>query len=289
MPQVDSVQDRGQVFLPLSLNGSYPHYFLLDTGAGVSAIDEKVARHLDLPEVGKVELAGTAGILQVSQVRIARLTPLRRVRPVDELAWYGLTPTRQDLSAFEVPMPETPEAGLLGNDFLQSFVVEIDFLPPSVQISRATGFPPAGVDPERFLPFRLDANTIVRVKATLDGWMEVDLRVDTGSRDQSVPEPYLNITTAMWDLLRERNSRHALHDTLTAIGVGGPVHLNVGRISSLEVGPLRFENPSVVIQPRQGYFARSDAVGFIALNLFQPLGWVTFDYPAGKLYLGPGR
>ena len=54
---------------------------------------------------------------------------------------------------------------------------------------------------------------------------------------------------------------------------------------SFDIGPLHFDNPRVVVQPQLGYFARPDAVGFIALNLFEPGGWLTFDYPNGRLYL----
>ena len=38
MPIVDCVYERGQFFLPLSLNGAGPHHFIFDTGAGVSAV-----------------------------------------------------------------------------------------------------------------------------------------------------------------------------------------------------------------------------------------------------------
>ena len=75
------------------------------------------------------------------------------------------------------------------------------------------------------------------------------------------------------------------HDELKANGIGGEVKLQVARITSFDIGPLHFDNPSVVVQPPVGYFASGDAVGFIALNLFEPGGWVTFDYPNGRLYL----
>jgi hypothetical protein len=67
--------------------------------------------------------------------------------------------------------------------------------------------------------------------------------------------------------------------------MGGEVTLQVARVTSFDVGPLHFDNPRVVIQPAVGYFARPDAVGFIALNLFEPGGWLTLDYPNGRLYL----
>ena len=285
MPIVDCVYERGQFFVPLSLNGSAPHYFIFDTGAGISAVDAGLSAELRLPRIAHTELAGTAGTMMVDQVRIARTEPLRRGRGIDDLAWYGLTPTTQDLSAFVVPIPNTREAGLLGNDYLQSFVVQMQFNPPLLEIGRPTGFVPAGVDPNHFVPFWLDDNTIVRVKGTLDGWMNVDLRFDTGSATMTIDRPYLNITAAMWQALRDRHPEYAVNQTLTATGIGGKVTLEVAQIGSLDVGPLHFDSPSVVIQPPVGYFASPDAVGFIALNLFEPSGWLTFDFPNGRLYL----
>jgi len=208
MPIVDCVYDRGQFFLPLSLNGSPPQYFIFDTGAGVSAVDAALADELGLPKVAHTELAGTAGILEVDQVRIARIMPLCRGRGVAELSWYGLTPTKQDLSAFHVPVPGAHEAGLLGNDYLQSFVVSLRFSPAIVEISRPTGFTPAGVDPGRYIPFFLDNATIVRVSGVLDGWMEVPLRLDSGSATMTIDGPYVNVTANMWRALREHHPEY---------------------------------------------------------------------------------
>src|SRR6185295_15711413 len=115
MPIVDCIFDRGQFFLPMSLNGSSPHYFILDTGAGISAVDAGLAAELRLPTIARTELAGTAGVMTVDQVRIGRIAPLRRGRTVDVLAWYGLAPTVNDLGAFKVPLEGVREAGLLGN------------------------------------------------------------------------------------------------------------------------------------------------------------------------------
>jgi hypothetical protein len=284
MPIVDCVYERGQFFLPLALNGSAPHHFIFDTGAGVSAVDAELAAALALPKVGHTELLGTAGVIEVDQVRIAVTTPLSRGRGVTELSSFGLTPTTQDLSAFHVPVDGGREGGLLGNDYLQNFVVQLRFSPPLVEISRPMGFSPAGADPTHYIPFFLDSAMIVRVSGLLDGWLQVPLRLDTGSATMTVNAPYLNITTPMWHALRDRHPEYQVHDELKANAIGGEVRVQVAGISSLDVGPLHFDRPSVVIQPPVGYFARLDAVGFIALNLFTPGGWLTLDYPSGRLY-----
>jgi hypothetical protein len=93
MSSVDSVQTLGQIFLPLNINGytidtsKPPHYyyFILDTGAGMSAVDQKIATNLQLFKIGQTELAGTAGVLQVPLVQVDTLTPLRRLEIVDSL------------------------------------------------------------------------------------------------------------------------------------------------------------------------------------------------------------
>ncbi|MBN9388219.1 MAG: aspartyl protease family protein [Chloroflexi bacterium] len=287
MPQIDAIQELGQVFLPMMLNNRpEPYYFIMDTGAGMSAVEEKVAEELGLPTIGKTELAGTAGVLNVPIKQFDSVSPRRRGWPVSILTHHGLLATTQDLSAFRVPIPAPFEAGLLGNDYLRHFVVEVDFLPPNVQLSRPYGYIPAGVNPDKFLPFTLDRAKIMRVKAKLDGWMDVELRVDSGAGTlTSVMWPYVNITTSTWKQLCEKNPGYSVTGTIGAKGMGGRVELQVAKIASLDLGPLHFDLPSVVIQPEQGIFASPHAVGFISLNLFEPGGWVTFDYPAGRIYV----
>jgi hypothetical protein len=287
---VDFLYDRGQFFLPLSIEGSAPHYFIVDTGAGISAIDIGVANELRLPIVAPAEVVTTVGTLAVNQVRIARLAPLRYGQVVDDLAWNGLTPIMQDLGGFTIPIPHTREAGLLGNDYLQGFVIHLRFAPPGLEIdrpagyARPTGYAPAGVDLARSIPFVLDQHQIVRVQGTLDGWMGVDLRLDTGSATMTVDGAYLNITAAMWRALCARQPAYRVHDTIEVHGIGGKLNLDVATITSLDVGPLRFDRVNVVVQPAVGYFASPDAVGFIALNLFAPGRGLTLDYPARRIY-----
>jgi hypothetical protein len=101
----------------------------------------------------------------------------------------------------------------------------------------------------------------------------------------TIDGPYLNIPANLWRALRDHHPEYVIEDQVKATGIGGEVTLGIARITSFDLGPLHFSDPRVVIQPPVGYFARPDAVGFVALNLFEPGGWLTLDYPNGRLYL----
>ena len=176
MPIVDCVYERGQFFLPLSLNGSGPQYFIFDTGAGVSAVDATLADELGLPKIAHTELAGTAGVLEVDQVRIGRIMPLCRGRArLRRLSWYGLTPTKQDLSAFTVPVPGARGSWPAGATTTCRASSCSCASRPRWSRSRAPRASRRRASiPQLHIPFFLDNATIVRVSGMLD-------EVDAGS------------------------------------------------------------------------------------------------------------
>jgi hypothetical protein len=189
-------------------------------------------------------------------------------------------------------MPDTREAGLLGNDYLRHFVVEIEFSPfPALHLSRPyeDRNAPAGVNPNSYLPMWLDRNKIMRVRGKLDGWLEVELRLDSGAATLKGLDggPYLNVPMHVWRQLYAKHPEYRFYTSLTAGGMGGEIELQAAHITSLELGPLYFKQPSIVIQPEQGIFAQPDSVGFISLALFEKGGWLTFDYAANRIYLPP--
>jgi hypothetical protein len=71
-------------------------------------------------------------------------------------------------------------------------------------------------------------------------------------------------------------------------GTGGQLSLPVHLGNRLEIGDLVWEEPRLIVQPLQGYFARPDAVGFVGNALFWSQGMIIIDYPGHRLVLPPG-
>jgi len=137
------VDERGYLMLPVQAN-AFIMRFLIDTGAGMSAISSRSARELGLPVIeSKGTTVGAGG------VTASRSTVL------DSLRIGPLTVYKRQLSVFELndPLPDgvayDPEAieGLIGGDFLFAMHSIVDyhnrtllFLPPATNAPAV--FPP---------------------------------------------------------------------------------------------------------------------------------------------------
>ncbi len=65
---------NGLVFAPVRINGSGPHWFVLDTGASRMMLERKLARELKLPLEGSGKLGGAGtGQIPVEFARNVRL------------------------------------------------------------------------------------------------------------------------------------------------------------------------------------------------------------------------
>src|SRR5215211_288830 len=60
-------------FLSGTINGKGPYWFLIDSGANRSALDDDVARELGVLTEGKSKVEGTAGTVEVEEALIDRL------------------------------------------------------------------------------------------------------------------------------------------------------------------------------------------------------------------------
>lgn len=183
----------------------------------------------------------------------------------------------------ELPLGEATEVdGILGSDFLAQRVLCIDF--PGRRLTLSEG--PLEADAAA-LPLELDLG-IPRIQAQLDD-LPVALRIDTGASLFDSKDVYVNVTSALWEDLRRANPALEPAGTLSGSGTGGAVVLPFARIRSLQVGSTTTARPYVIVQPRQGYVARPDAVGFVGNNFLEKLGEVTLDYPGRQWWPGPRR
>jgi hypothetical protein len=249
--------------------------FLFDTGASASAIDLKTAERLQLSPTGTVKVEGTAGVIDAKTVKIPSLS-------VGEARVDNLSATAQDLSASLAPKAMRLD-GILGYDFLSHCSVEINFKDHTIGFSKKPSRP--ALRTAVAVPFTLD-HRIPRFKGILSGSIDADFRLDTGASLFETRDVYLNVTEATWRKLTDSDSRLVPEGHLKGSGPGGEVELPVARIKEFSLGELVIPKPYVIVQPKVGYFARPDAVGFISNNLLERYGPVAVDYLERKLYLG---
>ena len=118
------------IVVPVTINGSGPYDFLLDTGSTNSMLDQRLADELALRREGEATVVGFRDSITVSLVH------------VDSLSIAGATIAGKDffLSTYvKVPSLPSEVRGVLGEDYLQNFDVLIDYGRQVIQLESGLG------------------------------------------------------------------------------------------------------------------------------------------------------
>jgi hypothetical protein len=196
--------------------------FLLDTGAAATVFDPHFADaahvHLGRPR----EIEGRGGDVGARQAAAIRLSlpggPDARIEPL-------VTDLSQASHAMNVPL-----AGILGEDFLQTFVLTLDYRDQRVTIA-ADAQAPADATPLRF-----GKTPYVEARAMLGGRVaEGEFEIDTGS----------NTAVEFWRPFAQAGLGDALGTRAVGLGVAGESVIERGRIDALDVAGRRIVSPGV--------------------------------------------
>lgn len=263
-------------FARADLGDGAGRWFLIDTGANRSALDSGVARSLGLPEEAETVVEGSAGVIRVSSTTIARFT-------MGDLA-VRLSPTVSDLSGLVGPDGE-PVAGILGSDAFGDRVLTFDFEGGRLALAAPGPISARVAACGRGVAMAND-NGIPRVTAELDG-RAVDLRYDSGAGLFDSPHLWINLSEPQFAGILDGRQPQPPVQTLSGAGAGGLLRLPVHLGDRFRLGAIEWSEPRLIIQPRQGYFARPEAVGFLGNAAFRSFGLVVVDYPAGRLTVPP--
>jgi len=135
------VRAESMIIVPVTINGSGPFDFLLDTGSTETIIDQKLAAELKLPDAGNINLITPHGTALVPRVR------------ADSLSIAGATVGGLKLSAVNHYADLVPHVrGSLGENFLQNFDLLIDNLHHLILFESSPGPVAAKLTGER-IPF----------------------------------------------------------------------------------------------------------------------------------------
>jgi hypothetical protein len=248
------------VLLPVSVNGSKPGWFILDSGGNSCIIAKPFANRLGLhPTTGGDAKGAGKGTV-----------PYDRYQEAVRFSVGGLPlecPQRHVIGLDFSNQPEvigTPIDGVLGTDFFSTYVLEIDY---SRRVVRA--FDPASfhyTGHGESVPITVNENRLPLIDAvlTVNGTDSVKRRllVDSGSQD-AVDDDFV---------LRSKDIRSAMG----GIGTGQPFEVRTGRFSNVRIGQFEITNVP-------GAAGGVPLIGGEVLRHFT----IIFDWPRRQLILEP--
>jgi hypothetical protein len=123
------LDERSMIIVPVSINGSGPYDFLLDTGCSKTMVNQKLADELGLPRVGGEKTV--VGVLSSDRMSIVH---------VNSLSVAGATASGGELFSTDHPVTVTGKVrGVLGEDFLRNFDLLIDYRHQAIRLESPHG------------------------------------------------------------------------------------------------------------------------------------------------------
>jgi predicted aspartyl protease len=123
------LDDLSMIIVPVSINGSGPYDFLLDTGCAKTMVNQKLADELGLPRVGGEKTV--VGVLSSDRMSIVH---------VNSLSVAGATVSGGVLFITDHPATVTGKVrGVLGEDFLRNFDLLIDYRHQTIRLESPHG------------------------------------------------------------------------------------------------------------------------------------------------------
>lgn len=265
------------VWLKASVNGGPPADFIYDTGASITVIDSAYAARIGLKTEGLQQGQGAGATGSASFARLDKLTVAGS--DGDGVEFQDVKVAVLNVNTVLAPYFWRDCAGVLGFDFVNRFVNELDYDGRVLTLYDPASFHYQGQGTA--VPMTLAGHTPV-VKLKLDGALEGDFRVDVGSGSTvDLHTPYVK----EHDLVAKAGRTI----TLSGGGFGGTFETLATRMKKLEIGPFSWTEPLVSLsQAKQGALASEDYAGNIGNRLLERFK-VTLDYERRQMWLEPGR
>ena len=286
--------DDNLIYVRVSVNGSRPLSFILDTGAH-SIIHAKHARTIGL----KLKLIGQGGGIGAKQPDIylvmekvsfslpgVQLSPRRLVAASLDAAESCVNEFNIDEDARNIAADGSKQSGakrdldsILGKEFFDRFVVEIDYAQRLINVYDQSSYKYAGSGKE--IPLEVGEEQIfvrAQIKAAGRAPLAGRFLIDTGSAQAvSLMKPFMN--------------EHSLLPStegmtpVPACGLGGHATEKswIGTLEALQLGEFKIAAPVTEFRLAD---PNTDADGFIGGAVFRRFK-VIFDYSRRRMILEP--
>jgi hypothetical protein len=245
------------------INGQDVGWFLLDSGAGAMVIDKTIADSLQLERLNRGVASGLGGTFEssaraVESFEIGPMT-MRNIRFGD-----------YDFSAFNKG-PGPPIAGTIGTPLFRRAIVIIDWNGPTMEIYDRQTFV---LEKGEWQPLRFSNDNpavLAKVAGTPESWYRLD---SGGSGFLTLHSPFVE----KWKLLEGRETAES-----SSTGLDGTTAARTGTIEWFEMGPHRFENPTVKFSAAEiGSFADPYLAGNIGIEVLKNFR-VVLDFTGSRV------
>ena len=259
------------IVLKVRVNNSRPLRFIFDTGASISVIDPQSAKALGLRAKGKLDLDATGGTVQSGLIG-----------PVS-LSLTGVTVFNQTLATIDLdsvaPLFGYKIDGIIGHDFINNFVVEIDYAASLLNLYETGSYKYSQTGES--IPIELVEKTpFARARIVLNGREPVEgkFEVDTGG-------------TGILFLNTPFVKKHKMLETLTTQaqsklgGAGGSSAAVKAQVPAVELGSFVIKNPLVVFaQGTEGSEGSAEYDGELGSGFFSQFKTI-LDYSRSQMIL----
>jgi Aspartyl protease len=283
---VSSVAGQVAETVNVCIDGQGPYPFVLDSGAGQSTIDTRLAGRLHLRATGPVtEFQGVGCSGQARTVGVASWS----------LAGVGLAP--QELSAASLPQVggRGEPVGLLGSDVLSRFgAVRLDFLRGALVLGGPEGPPPTSGTPVVGPVGPPPPGVLTNGGAGTT----VPVTVDTTPGDVSLAVPVQFVRGPRRSFIVDTGSSQSVVSAAVAraqrLGSTNLAQRQATVCSTITVPLVRSGRWSVPRRPLRPQLLDAADFGTIGFGIdglmgsdqLKHFGWVVFDYRGARLVLG---
>jgi predicted aspartyl protease len=227
------------IYLPVRLESGGPErLFLLDSGAGMTMIDEKLSTAMGLEIGGTIPGAGAGGMTDFSMTRIPRFR-------TGDIEFEEQTAIIYPVSELTGRYSGIETGGILGYDFLSRFVTRIDYEKSRITFFRP-GSQPAGGGDTIQAPLVHKIFSVTAVIGDEEGELGDEVGqgfeglflLDTGANSSVLQKSF----TDAFGLLEGRKTVE-----IVVAGAGGEDRAAVARFGSLRIGNTVIRGPVLTV------------------------------------------
>ena len=268
---VPFVFEDNTIVLQVRVNNSIPMKFFLDTGAGMSVLNVSKASGLNLKRADSLNANGVGGTIQGYLAKGATLSV------------SGASVTNQPMAILPLDFPcEAHDvAGIIGYDFINSFVVEIDYDAKTITLSDPSSYQYKG--PGDLIPLIITGNTPrVRAKVGPPGGPSLEglFEVDTGSDGTlTINSPFVKKHALLESFKTQFDSTHR--------GLGGEAKSVDVRMGDFQLGRYVVPSPLVSLsQDSEGSLSSEINDGPLGNEILRRFR-IVIDYSRRRMILEP--